>query len=333
MFRVLFLIMILMVPLAFAQTDEKPKAYKVGEFGNLAEKDWKPRLDRFSENLTGIPESDLFIIVYAEKGKSFLSIEDLVEKYRRYLWKDKNINLEKFTILRGGFRHSQITELWIVPKLADFPEPMPDEMFKAEKISELGVAGKEEVKKELEKLCILLRKDNRSGYLLNYGSNKDIAQRALDIRNSIRWSCGYHHRLTIVNAEGTNLKTEFWIVPAYAQPPIPQDLTVNSENSKPEAFVFDDFDKVSKAYYMHSFYDFFNKLIEDKTSMGVVIHYPEKDENETGYLDLMKEDVANHPLFIKNNLKVRIVFFEGEAKKNQETFLWIVPKGARMPKP
>jgi hypothetical protein len=145
--------------------------------------------------------------------------------------------------------------------------------------------------------------------------------------------CGYGGegcQMTIVAAEGADFRTIIWLVPEGSKPPIPDKEILDST---PKAFIFDDFEKVSEAYYMHSFYGYFNKLIKEKTSMGVVIHYPGKNDNEIGYLDLMKENAANHPLFIENNLKARIVVFEGEARETQQTFLWIVPKGARMPKP
>lgn len=89
MFRVLFLILILMSSVAFAQTEDSLRAYKFDEFGKLQESEWKERLDRFSAMQISIPNSKLYIIVYPQIGTDQNSNNEIEKEYNAYLSKVK----------------------------------------------------------------------------------------------------------------------------------------------------------------------------------------------------------------------------------------------------
>ena len=63
---------------------------------------------------------------------------------------------------------------------------------------------------------------NLQGYIINYGTDKEITKRENQIRESIDFRKYDSYRLTFVRG-GNNgkLKTVFWIVPAGTEPPTP----------------------------------------------------------------------------------------------------------------
>ncbi len=96
--------------------------------------------------------------------------------------------------------------------------------LKAYIFAELGKANNTEVKNQFEKFYKELKKDSDSqAYIINYGTNKEVAKREKQLRDSI--SFRHEHdtqRLTFVRGENVGkLKTVFWIVPSGAKPPTP----------------------------------------------------------------------------------------------------------------
>lgn len=213
--KTLFLISILLVSCAFAQAQDKPQAYKFDEFGDLKEGVWKERLDNFSKILVSQPDAKLHIIVYAESGKSRVTIEESIRQYKNYLRNNKKIEWEKFDIRRGGFKSLQTVELWIVPKNAELPNPTPIEKFKSEKIAELGYVSDEDLKKSMEDLHIyLMSAENNRGYIINYGSGKKIKERVNKLIEFFNCRHYVGHNPTFVDVEQAgSLKTVIWIVP------------------------------------------------------------------------------------------------------------------------
>ena len=60
------------------------------------------------------------------------------------------------------------------------------------------------------------------GYIINYGTNKEVAKRERQLRNSIIFRHYDASRITFVRGEKVSkLKTVFWIVPRGAEPPSP----------------------------------------------------------------------------------------------------------------
>jgi len=101
------------------------------------------------------------------------------------------------------------------------------ETDKAYIFAELRKANDYQVKKLFDEFDNRLMKDFGSknelqGYIINYGTDKEIARREKQIRESITFRRIDSYRLTFVRAvnNGT-LKTVFWIVPRGAEPPTP----------------------------------------------------------------------------------------------------------------
>lgn len=129
MWRSLFLILILFSSIAFAQTQEKPKAIKFDEFEDiLTECDLTWRLDKLLLEWKANQNSKLHIVQY-------IGINDLPANFNgRYLKRFKNFISNHFyfrtlkrdvaTFTNGGFREKFTQELWLVPEGAEIPQPL-----------------------------------------------------------------------------------------------------------------------------------------------------------------------------------------------------------------
>ncbi|MDQ3636257.1 MAG: hypothetical protein M3405_17410 [Acidobacteriota bacterium] len=221
MFRFIFILTFLIsLPITGFSQDE-PQAYKFDEFGSVQESIWKEKLDKFSEMLISLPDSRLHIIVYAESGKSRTSIGELIQNYQNYLYKTKKVKWESFSFIRGGFRKSQTTELWVIPKNAKKPTPTPTEKFKAELYKEFTNPSDTELKEIIVKVQdILGDNDDIISYIITYGKSSEISNSENRIRNSIR-RCGYSGQdcsfIFVNGGTSKNLKTEIWLVPRDAE--------------------------------------------------------------------------------------------------------------------
>jgi hypothetical protein len=90
--------------------------------------------------------------------------------------------------------------------------------FEFEKISDSLL------KEKIEQYCNQLSEEGLSqGYVINYGTSKEISKRERKIRNLIVFRNHDQSRLTFVQGGNSNKpKTIFWIVPEGAEPPKPE---------------------------------------------------------------------------------------------------------------
>ncbi len=103
---------------------EKAKSELVDEFGRVGECDFGGRMDAFMAALSEKPDHQGYIINYL--GADTLPADR--EKYLRERMMINHLTFRNFdrsrlTIVRGGFRESIMTELWIVPPEAELPSP------------------------------------------------------------------------------------------------------------------------------------------------------------------------------------------------------------------
>jgi hypothetical protein len=79
---------------------------------------------------------------------------------------------------------------------------------------------KDELEKRIEKFqSELIKVSSSTGYIVNYGSSKQIAEREILIRSFIK-HCGYDGCRIVFVDGGTEseIRTRLWIVPAGADP-------------------------------------------------------------------------------------------------------------------
>ncbi|MDQ3179723.1 MAG: hypothetical protein M3Q33_04305 [Acidobacteriota bacterium] len=99
------------------------------------------------------------------------------------------------------------------------PKPGPEERDRFKTLSN------DDVKARIQNFYIELNNNpNAQGYIINYGSEKEIARREKQIRDAIRFLKLDASRVTIVRGgdNGSGVETVFFIVPAGAEPPTPE---------------------------------------------------------------------------------------------------------------
>lgn len=94
---------------------------------------------------------------------------------------------------------------------------------KAYIFAELEKANNTEVKVQFLKFDeILYKQFDAQGFIINYGTDKEIAKREKQLRDSIRFRRYDASRITFVRGGKIDrLKTIFWIVPAGVESPKP----------------------------------------------------------------------------------------------------------------
>lgn len=97
----------------------------------------------------------------------------------------------------------------------------------AREIDQFGTLPADEVKARIDALYVALGNEpNAQGYIINYGTDREIAAREKQIRDAIRFRKYDASRVTLVrggaNPNGAGVYTRIWIVPAGADNPQPQ---------------------------------------------------------------------------------------------------------------
>ncbi len=96
------------------------------------------------------------------------------------------------------------------------------------KIDEFDKLENDDVKARIQNFYLTQLNNNPTaqGYIINYGTDKQIAAREKQIRNAITFLKLDPSRVTFVRggATGGDVKTQLWIVPAGATPPTPEPM-------------------------------------------------------------------------------------------------------------
>ena len=228
MFRVLFLLLVVLSSVAFAQTEETPKAVKFEEFEKATNGYVKMKMDYFYTELNNNPQSDGYIINYGTDREITIR-----EKQIRVAINWRKYDASRVTIVRGGFRDGVKTEFWMVPPGAENPAPNST----GEKIDEFGKTPDDDLRARLQSFYgSLANNPNSKGFILIYGSPKVIASQTARLQKFIENYKFNSSLLTFKDAgfdKGVRtefwrlpsqiknkLKTEIWIVPPGAKPPI-----------------------------------------------------------------------------------------------------------------
>ena len=93
------------------------------------------------------------------------------------------------------------------------------------KVDEFGNIPNDDIKARLDNFNIQLANDpTAQGYIINYGSARDIAKREKQIRDAIRFRKYDASRYTFVRGgdRGNGIETQFYTVPSGATPPTPE---------------------------------------------------------------------------------------------------------------
>ena len=133
MWRVLFLILVVMCSVSFSQTEEKSKAYLFDEFGKVDQVEIKVRTEKFRKKLEQGRNSrdfdDAYLFFYYENENELKKIQTLT---RDVLYKDCRDCFDnvRITFVNTGKAKKQKTQFWLAPAGAKPPEPIVDEEIK-----------------------------------------------------------------------------------------------------------------------------------------------------------------------------------------------------------
>src|SRR5262245_55506853 len=108
MFRVLFLILLVIGPAAFAQTVGKLEANKIDEFEREVDDNISDRIQNFYNRINDIANAQGYIINYGT-DRSISNREITIRK----IIADFKFDPGQITIVKGGYRKVVKTEFWI----------------------------------------------------------------------------------------------------------------------------------------------------------------------------------------------------------------------------
>ena len=207
-----------------------------------------------------------------------------------------------------------------------------EEKPKAEKFDEFEAATNGYVKMRMDSFFTALSNNPiAQGYLINYGTDREIAMRERQLRNSIAFRKYDAARITFVRGGfWKNIKSELWIVPPGADNPKPDS----------DAQKFDEFEAVPDGEFRARIDSLYESLRNNPNSRGYILNYgPAKVVARRE--KRIKQFISNKKLnlsqvnFINGgpDLVGRTEFWllPADEKKDAKTRIWIVPAGAKPP--
>ena len=242
MFRVLFLLLIVMSSAAFAQTIDLPKAVKVDEFERATNGYVKMKMDYFYTELNNNPAAQGVVINYGTDREIRIR-----ERQLRVSIQWRKFDASRITLVNGGFRENVKSELWMVPPGAENPVPSPT----AKKYDEFEKIPDGDLRARLQSFYSSLTNyrndpklqffnssstDNQDlkGAILIYGSPKSIARQKARISRFIENYKYDSAKITFKDA-GFNKgeRTEFWLLPAKDKKETKTKLLIVPPGAKP----------------------------------------------------------------------------------------------------
>jgi hypothetical protein len=203
---------------------------------------------------------------------------------------------------------------------------------KAVKFDEFETAANGYVKWRMDSFYVELNNNPASqGYIINYGTDREIIIREKQIRVSIQWRKFDATRITFVQGGlRETVKTELWRVPPGAENPQPIS----------DAEIIDSFGKIPDGELKARLDGFLVSLGNKPNSKGYILIHGSAKENTAQaarikrYIGLRKFDLSR--IIFKNAglakiEKTELWLIPEKDKKESKTQFWIVPPGAKPP--
>jgi hypothetical protein len=200
------------------------------------------------------------------------------------------------------------------------------------KIDEFETATNGYVKMKMDYFYVELNNNPAAqGYIINYGTDREIAIRRKQISVSVAWRKFDGTRITIVDGgfrEG--VKSELWIVPPGADNPLPSST----------AEKFDEFEKIPDEDLSARLDNLYVSLGNKPNSYGYILNFGSpkvvaaREQRIRKYL-VMKKFVLSKVIFKNagsdNGGRTEIWIIQANESKESRTKIWIVPPGAKPP--
>ena len=207
-----------------------------------------------------------------------------------------------------------------------------DEPPKAVKVDEFGRATNGHVKMKMDYFYVELNNNPAAqGYIINYGTNREIAIREKQIRVSIAWRKYDAARITFVSGGfREEVKTELWYVPPGAANPEP-----NSTAKK-----IDEFRKIPDGELKARLDNLYVSIQNNPNSKGYIVYYGSAgliaaQVNRIKTLIAIRKYDSSLIIFknagFDKGIKTEFWLVSADDKNKSKTQLWIVPSGAKPP--
>jgi hypothetical protein len=215
--------------------------------------------------------------------------------------------------------------IWVVMSSAVFTQ-MPDSKPQATKFDEFGNINSGEIKARLDAFFIeLANVSTTQGFIINYGSDKEIALRERLIRQPIVFRRYDGLRITFVKGVYRNeIKTQFWLVP------------IGAENPKlePTAIKFDELGIIQPTELKRRIKKLRAKLEKNDSkdlSQIYIVNYG-NDKNVSVRENAVKKHLYEDCRDCFGLGGLRITFVRGGKNGILKTIIWIIPPDAEIPK-
>ncbi len=209
-----------------------------------------------------------------------------------------------------------------------------EEKPKAVKYSEFEAATNGYVKMIMDGFYVELGNNpSAQGYIINYGTDNEIAVREKQFRSAIFFRKIDAARITLVRGGfWKTSKSELWVIPSGAENPQP---TSNAEK-------FDEFGKISDGEFKARLDSFYIKLGNNPNSQGFILNYGSAkmvlalEKRISKFITFSRKDLSRVKLKkagAGNGVKTEFWIIPSDDKNESKTKILIVPSGAKVPKP
>lgn len=182
-------------------------------YGPFNEEHVRSSLDNFFIELQNEPGSRGLVVIYG-------NYRELTDRKRVVVGHIafRKVDPSRIDFLIGGSITLPRTDLWVTPVGASGPKIEPE----AYVVMEFGKSTKAMATKLITEFLTKLRNvDGGQGYMINYGTPRQVATREKWIRDSISFRRFDGPRITLVNGGPGPVRTVLWIVPPGAENPAP----------------------------------------------------------------------------------------------------------------
>lgn len=191
-------------------SDPKP-AYLVDSFGRIPNGDARGRFDLLLGEIANNPGSKSVIYVHGKTAE----ISARTRFYKNHMM-FRRFDSSRVQIIAARNIGSVRTDFWLVPNDAPDPEVKPEAWIATETASIRMRTFQRHVRRFFEGLKT---SGVDQGYIVNYGTPKQIAQREKWITSQIDFRRFDRPRITLVNGGAAAVRTVFWRVPSGAENP------------------------------------------------------------------------------------------------------------------
>lgn len=179
----------------------------------------------------------------------------------------------------------------------------------ASKIDEFETATNGYVKWRMDAYFVELDNNpSAQGYVINFGTNREIAIREKQLRTAMTFRRFDTSRITLVNSGFRGIvKTELWLVPPGAENPPAESSSIKQ----------DEFEKLSSGELRARLDAFFNELNNNPDSTGYIVNHG------TAKTVLTREKLFKNYITQRKFDPLRVKFLKGGNGKILKTELWI----------